>query len=84
MTAREKLFKRICGDRSKEMPKTVNKLNLYARVYDLLKEDRMVVETQDIQSGPFKMYRDDILAGKEIDAEVMENMFNVWSYNFIV
>ena len=83
MTAREKLFKRIYGDRFKEMPKSVNKLNLYARVYDLLKEDRMLVETEDIQSGPFKMYRDDILSGNEIGAEVMENMFNVRTYNFI-
>ena len=83
MTAREKLFKRIYGDRHKEMPKTVKKLDLYARVYDQLKEDRLLVETEDIQSGPFKMNRDDILAGNEIDAEVMENMFNVRSYNFI-
>ena len=65
------------------MPKTVKKLDLYARVYDQLKEDRLLVETEDIQSGPFKMNRDDILAGNEIDAEVMENMFNVRSYNFI-
>ena len=59
------------------MPKAVGKIDLYARMFGLLKDDRMLVETQEIQSGPFIKYRDDILAGNTIEVEDLENMFNV-------
>ena len=76
MAAREKLFQRIYGAKM-EMPSTVEKIDFYMKVFKILKPDRMLVETQQMQNGPFITNRPAILKGEIMDDDVMLAMFKV-------
>ena len=77
MAAREKLFKRICGDEMTGVPAQVDKNDFYRGIQVLLRVDRLLVESKEILRGPFLLYRAEMLAEDDMDDEAAEDLFAV-------